>query len=48
MRVVILTVGSRGDVQPYVALGGGLRRAGHAVTLATHREFESFIRAHAV
>ncbi|MBL8055611.1 MAG: glycosyltransferase family 1 protein [Anaerolineales bacterium] len=46
MRVTILTMGSRGDVQPYVALGAGLRRAGHAVTLATHREFETFIRRH--
>ncbi len=46
MRVTILTLGSRGDVQPYVALGAGLRRAGHAVSLATHREFEPLIRAH--
>ena len=35
MNVMILTLGSRGDVQPYVALGVGLQRAGHRVTLAT-------------
>lgn len=46
MRLTLLTMGSRGDVQPYVALGGGLQRAGHSVVLATHREFETFIRAH--
>ncbi|MCX6047210.1 MAG: glycosyltransferase [Chloroflexi bacterium] len=44
MRVVILTVGSRGDVQPYVALGVGLQRAGYQVTLATDPSFESFVR----
>lgn len=45
MRVVILAVGSRGDVQPCLALGLGLRGAGHCVTLATHREFEGFVTA---
>ena len=44
MNITILTLGSRGDVQPYVALGAGLRAAGHRVTLATHACFESFTR----
>ena len=35
MRVVITTAGSRGDVQPCVALGLGLKRAGHEVILAS-------------
>lgn len=43
MRIAILTVGSRGDVQPYVALGLGLQRAGFAVKLATEAGFESFV-----
>ncbi len=34
MRFVLLTTGSLGDVQPFVALGVGLQRAGHAVRLA--------------
>ncbi|KAF8061886.1 ATG26 [Scenedesmus sp. PABB004] len=34
-RVVIVTSGSRGDVQPYVALGLELAARGHAVTVAT-------------
>ncbi len=46
MRVTILAVGSRGDVQPYVALGRGLRAAGHAVCIATTRDFEAFVTAH--
>lgn len=39
MRITITAVGSRGDVQPYLALGVALQRAGHAVCLATHDEF---------
>lgn len=34
MQFVLLTTGSLGDVQPFVALGVGLQRAGHAVRLA--------------
>ncbi|AKL68951.1 glycosyltransferase [Streptomyces goshikiensis] len=34
MRVTLLSVGSRGDVQPFVALGIGLKARGHDVTLA--------------
>ncbi|HET9382405.1 MAG TPA: glycosyltransferase [Streptomyces sp.] len=34
MRVTLLSVGSRGDVQPFVALGTGLKARGHTVTLA--------------
>jgi sterol 3beta-glucosyltransferase len=39
VKILILTVGSRGDVQPYVALGAGLQAAGHRVTLATLKAF---------
>ncbi len=46
MRVCILTGGTQGDVQPYVALGQGLQRSGHEVTLATTVRFESFVTAH--
>jgi sterol 3beta-glucosyltransferase len=43
MRVTIVTVGSRGDAQPYVALGRGLAGAGHHVTLATHENFRELV-----
>jgi sterol 3beta-glucosyltransferase len=46
MKIFIVTAGSRGDVQPYVALGKGLKRAGHTVTVCTCSSFESFIREH--
>lgn len=45
MRVLILTLGSRGDVQPFVALGTALRARGHDVTLSTGRGFEAMIEA---
>ena len=46
MNVFIITFGSRGDVQPYVALGKGLKTAGHTVTICTCSSFESFITDH--
>ncbi|MGH7900415.1 MAG: glycosyltransferase [Thermodesulfobacteriota bacterium] len=44
MKITILSIGSRGDVQPMVALGLGLRSSGHEITIATHQIFESFVR----
>ena len=46
MNIFIATYGSRGDVQPYVALGKGLQNAGHKVTLATSERFCNFVKAH--
>ncbi|EKV00564.1 glycosyl transferase, UDP-glucuronosyltransferase [Leptolyngbya sp. PCC 7375] len=43
MKVLIVTLGSRGDVQPYVALGQGLKTAGHEVTICTSTLFQAFI-----
>lgn len=43
MNIVIQVVGSRGDVQPFVALGQELQRYGHRVRLATHNTFEAFV-----
>jgi sterol 3beta-glucosyltransferase len=45
MRITLLTIGTRGDVQPYVALGLGLQADGHEVRLATHAPFEALIRS---
>ncbi|KAJ8603698.1 hypothetical protein MRB53_042079 [Persea americana] len=44
MNVVIHVVGSRGDIQPFVALGKVLRNTyRHRVRLATHLTFKDFI-----
>ncbi len=45
MRVTITTGGSRGEVQPYVALGLGLRAAGHEVRIAAQAPYEGFVRS---
>ncbi|MFI9591290.1 glycosyltransferase [Nonomuraea sp. NPDC052265] len=39
MRPLLITVGSRGDVQPYLALARGLLAAGHRPLLAAPRRF---------
>jgi len=47
-RVTILAAGTRGDVQPYVALALGLLDAGHDVTLAANAEFRPLVQAYRV
>ncbi|KAF4770786.1 hypothetical protein HAV15_013022 [Penicillium sp. str.  len=44
LNIVIQVVGSRGDVQPFVALGKALQKHGHRVRLATHATFDQFVR----
>ncbi|MBD2625052.1 glycosyltransferase [Trichormus variabilis] len=46
MRIAIIALGSQGDVQPYVALGKGLKAAGHVVRLLTHENFEGLVSSH--
>ena len=48
MKITILTYGSRGDVQPFLALAAGLQKAGHAVTLAAPHRFAGLITAHGI
>jgi sterol 3beta-glucosyltransferase len=48
MRPLLITVGSRGDVQPYLALARGLLAAGHRPVLAAPRRFETLAAAHRV
>lgn len=47
-NIVLLTIGSRGDVQPYIALGKELIMEGHNVTIATHSEFKDWIQKHGI
>ncbi len=39
MKISLLTYGSRGDVQPFLALAVALQKAGHAPTLAAPGRF---------
>lgn len=48
MHLVIVTAGSRGDVQPYLALARRAMVDGHRVTLATYAMFEPWVRSHGI
>jgi len=43
MKVLIMTLGTRGDVQPFLALARGLLAAGHEVVLAAPQRFAGFV-----
>jgi sterol 3beta-glucosyltransferase len=45
MRITLLSVGSRGDVQPLLGFGLGLLAAGHAVRVAAFPSFEQQVSA---
>lgn len=47
-RITCLTIGSRGDVQPYIALCKGLLAEGHRPRIATHAEFGDWIKKHGI
>lgn len=48
MKVCFLTLGSRGDVQPYVALAKGLIKRGHTATLCTGASFKDFVEENGI
>lgn len=43
MKITMLTIGSTGDVRPYVLLGKELKSRGHEITIATFSGFEKLI-----
>jgi sterol 3beta-glucosyltransferase len=48
MKIIITAVGSRGDVQPYVALAQSFQRTGHEVCLSAPHVFANLIAEHGV
>jgi sterol 3beta-glucosyltransferase len=44
MKIVITTIGTRGDLQPYIALGLGLKKSGHEVLIVSAKNEASFVR----
>jgi sterol 3beta-glucosyltransferase len=46
MNICTLTIGTRGDVQPYIALGSGLMQGEQEVAIATLGEFLSRVSGH--
>ncbi|KAI0095265.1 glycosyltransferase family 1 protein [Irpex rosettiformis] len=48
LHFTFLTIGSRGDVQPYIALAKGLMTDGHKCRIATHGEFQEWIESYGI
>ncbi|XP_024530866.1 sterol 3-beta-glucosyltransferase UGT80A2 [Selaginella moellendorffii] len=46
LQIAMLIVGTRGDIQPFVAIGKELQKYGHRVRLATHVNFREFVKTH--
>jgi sterol 3beta-glucosyltransferase len=46
MDIKIPTIGSRGDVQPFIALALGLVRVGHQVDILTHPVMQNLVESH--
>ena len=42
-RILVFTYGTRGDVEPFLALAKGLQQAGHDVRFATSSRFRGFV-----
>src|SRR4051812_35795559 len=45
MRVVLVAVGTRGDVAPYTGLAAALAAVGHQPVIATHAPFRELVEA---
>jgi sterol 3beta-glucosyltransferase len=43
VKIALTTIGSRGDIQPYIALGKELEKNGHSATILTHPWAETII-----
>ncbi|KAG2874003.1 Sterol 3-beta-glucosyltransferase [Phytophthora cactorum] len=48
MRICIIIVGTRGDVQPFLAIAQRLQQDGHRVRLATHAVYRDFVMSQGV
>ncbi len=46
MKIELTTIGSRGDIQPFIALGLALKMNGHSVTILTHPWAERIINSY--
>lgn len=48
MKITLMAFGSRGDIQPFLALAVALRERGHNVMLAAPDDFEEHFKAHGI
>lgn len=47
-RISIHTLGTRGDLQPYLALAVGLKAAGHQVLIAAPSQYQALVGGHGI
>ncbi|KAF4617008.1 hypothetical protein G7Y89_g15141 [Cudoniella acicularis] len=45
LNIVVMVIGSRGDIQPFLKLGKNLKEYGHRVRIATHPAFKEFVQS---
>ncbi|CAG8973118.1 hypothetical protein HYALB_00007595, partial [Hymenoscyphus albidus] len=45
LNIVVMVIGSRGDIQPFLKLGKNLQEYGHRVRIATHPAFKDFVES---
>ncbi|KAF1354645.1 hypothetical protein BDV97DRAFT_290144 [Delphinella strobiligena] len=43
LNIVVMVIGSRGDIQPFMQIGRVLKQYGHRVRIATHPAFKEFV-----
>ncbi|KAF9120146.1 Sterol 3-beta-glucosyltransferase [Mortierella sp. 14UC] len=48
LRITCLTIGSRGDVQPYIAFCKRLMQDGHSCRIATHGDYKEWVESHGI
>ena len=48
LAIAMLVCGTRGDVQPFLALALGLQKDGHRVRLATHAIFKDYVESYGI
>ncbi|KAF9346522.1 Sterol 3-beta-glucosyltransferase [Mortierella sp. AD094] len=48
LHITCLTIGSRGDVQPYIAFCKRLMEDGHTCRIATHGDYKEWIEGHGI
>ncbi|RKF61110.1 UDP-glucose,sterol transferase [Erysiphe neolycopersici] len=44
LNIVVMVIGSRGDIQPFIKIGKNLQEYGHKVRIATHPAFKKFVQ----
>jgi len=47
-RIALVTIGTQGDVQPYLALAIALKKRGYSVVLGASEEFQRMVQSHGI